>query len=314
MSNRRAFLGAGAALAAVSSFPLPARSADTVRVLSAPVEIAIELDYGKLRNFDEQSGLAVDVQYLNNGSATVAGILAGSAEVAVTTMITAISAHQKKIPISIIAAGALYTSKAPTTYLMVGKDATFQGARDFTGKIIGVDALKNITQVAVANWLDKNGGDSKSVHFVEMPFADMSGALATKRIDAGYISEPFATRARSSDAKNFAPCYDSIASSFLLGCWVAQNDWIAANPDIVRRFAAFVQKTAAYANANHDATLPTLVRVSKIDPAVAALMPRATFAERLNPALIKPVIDVGVKYDVVTPGLRPEELIAPIFR
>jgi hypothetical protein len=56
------------------------------------------------------------------------------------------------------------------------------------------------------------------------------------------------------------------------------------------------------------------VRVSKIDPAVAALMPRATFAERLNPALIKPVIDVGVKYDVVTPGLRPEELIAPIFR
>ena len=314
MTDRRAFIGAVSAVAAAAALPRPARAADTLRVLSVPVEIAAELDYGKPRGFDDQLGLNVDVQYLNNGAATIAGILSGSAEIATTTMITAISAHQKKIPISIIAAGALYNSKVPTTNLMVSKDATFKTASDLNGKIIGVDALKNITQIAVANWLDKNGGDSKSVRFVEMPFADMPGALATKRIDAGYISEPFGTRARAGDARNFAACYDAIAPQFLLGCWVAQNDWIAAHPDLVKRFAAFVTKCNVYSNANHEATLPILTRITKIDPAVAAMMPRASYAEKLDAGLIRPVVDVGVRYQVVEPGMRPEELIAPQFR
>lgn len=142
----------------------------------------------------------------------------------------------------------------------------------------------------------------------------MPGALGTKRIDAGFISEPMGTRARGGDAKNFAACYDAIAPFFLLGCWVAQNDWIAAHPDLVKRFALFTQTCNVYSNANHEATLPILTRITKIDPAVAALMPRASYAERLEASLIKPVIDVGVKYEIVTAGLRPEELTAPVVR
>jgi len=95
---------------------------------------------------------------------------------------------------------------------------------------------------------------------------------------------------------------------------VARNDWIAAHPDLVKRFATVVQKCAAYSNANHEATLPILERITKIDPSVAALMPRTAYAERLDPALIKPVIDVGVKYGIIDASLRPEELIAPLMR
>lgn len=313
MFNRRTFLGASAAAATAAALPRPAAALETLRVLSVPVEIGCELDYGAPPGFAEQSGLALDVQYLNNGAITISTVVSGAAEIATTTMITAINAFQKNIPVSIIAPGALYSTKVPTTVLMVVKDAPYQTARDLTGKTIGVDALKNITQIAVANWLDKNGGDSRSVHFIEMPFADMPGALATNRVDAAYIAEPAATRARVA-ARVLASCYDAIAPSFLLGAWVARNDWIASHADTVKRFATVVQKCAVYSNANHEATLPILERITKIDPSVAALMPRAAFATRLDPALIKPVIDVGVKYGIVGPGLRPEELIAPQMR
>jgi NitT/TauT family transport system substrate-binding protein len=313
MFDRRTFLGATAAAATAAALPRPASALELLRVLSVPVEIGCQLDYGAPRGFAEASGLTLDVQYLNNGAITISTVVSGAAEIATTTMITAISAHQKNIPVSIIAPGALYSTKVPTTVLMVSKDATYQNARDLAGKTIGVDALKNITQIAVANWLDKNGGDSKGVHFIEMPFADMPGALATKRIDAAYIAEPAATRART-DSRVLAACYDAIAPTFLLGAWVARNDWIAAHPDIVKRFATVVQKCAAYSNANHEATLPILERITKIDPSVAAQMPRTAYAERLDPALIKPVIDVGVKYGIIDVGLRPEELIAPLMR
>ena len=313
MTDRRAFLGAVAAAGAAASLPRPASAVEALRVLSVPVEIALELDYGQPRGFAEQSGLALDVQFLNNGAATISAVVAGAAEIATTTMITAISAYQKNIPVSIIAPGALYSSKVPTTVLMVSKDSPYQNARDLAGKTIGVDALKNITQIAVANWLDKNGADSKAVRFVEMPFADMPGALAAKRIDAAYIAEPGATRARA-DARVLAAAYDAIAPAFLLGAWVARTDWIAAHVDTVKRFATVVQKCAAYSNANHESTLPILERITKIDAATAAVMPRATYAERLDPALIRPVIDVGVKYGIVGAGLKAEDLIAPQVR
>ena len=45
--------------------------------------------------------------------------------------------------------------------------------------------------------VDKNGGDSKSVHFLELPFTEMSAALKAGRIDAAMLSEPVLSESRN---------------------------------------------------------------------------------------------------------------------
>ena len=142
-----------------------------------------------------------------------------------------------------------------------------------------------------------------------MPFADMPIALASHRVDAAVVAEPFASRA--TEARVLVSAYDGIAPSFLISAWVATKPWVAAHQDLAKSFARMIYKTAAWANANHDATAETLVRVAKIDPSRLKSLVRATFAERYDPAMIQAVIDVALKYGAISKPVRPADLLAP---
>lgn len=68
--------------------------------------------------------------------------------------------------------------------LLVPTSSTLRGAKDFSGKTVAVNGLKNITQLSVQLWVDRNGGDSAAVKFLELPFAEMGAALEAGQADA----------------------------------------------------------------------------------------------------------------------------------
>jgi hypothetical protein len=58
--------------------------------------------------------------------------------------------------------------------------------------------------------------------------------------------------------------------------------------------------------------LAILVKYGKLDPDKLADVRRATYATSLDPALLRPVIDIGVKYKVIDRALTPSEMIARV--
>jgi len=56
----------------------------------------------------------------------------------------------------IIAPAALWTSDRPTSALVVAKNSPLASAKDFDGKTIAVNGLRNVTQV------DRKRGSSKA--------------------------------------------------------------------------------------------------------------------------------------------------------
>ena len=302
------------AAGAVPLLPQRAAAADAVRAIGLPIDTGLEVQYAQAAGIADQSGLGLQVQTLYAGAAVQAAVAGGSADIGLTNVSSLATAREKGLPLVMIASAGLYTSKAPSSVLMVASDSALRTARDLNGKTIAVNGLKSISQLGPEIWIDKNGGDSTTVHFIDMPFAEMPQALATHRIDAALLAEPQATTAKK-EARVFAPVYDAIGTSFLITAWFSTAAWVSANTDAARKFAAMIYRTAAWANTHHAQTASVLIGV--IEPRsllIASVMPRVPFAEAPNPAAMKPHLDAALKYGLITKPVAPDELFAPELR
>ena len=178
---------------------------------------------------------------------------------------------------------------------MVALNSPIKTAKDMNGKIFATNGLKNIGEFGPRAWIDKNGGDSSTVKFVEMPFPDMAGALAQGRIDAALMAEPTMTESKGT-TRFLSNCYDGIGASYMIGAYFATTAWAAAHPDLVRKFQTAMRDTAIWADKNHAASAVILARESKMNPDIAAKMFRSVYPELLEASAIQPIIDVTAKY------------------
>ncbi|HEY5341739.1 MAG TPA: hypothetical protein VIK27_11990, partial [Candidatus Aquilonibacter sp.] len=85
--------------------------------------------------------------------------------------------------------------------------------------------------------------------------------------------------------------------------------WARAHPDLARKFVAVMAETAKWANGHHAETAKMIVALTKMPPDVANKMERAYYGERLDPALIQPVIDATAKYGAIPKAFPAAEII-----
>jgi NitT/TauT family transport system substrate-binding protein len=195
----------------------------------------------------------------------------------------------------------------PTNVLVVPPNSTIRTGSDFNGKTMATTTLRNIVQFAAQLWVDKHGGDSSTIKFVEMPFSTMADALAAGRIDAAIVAEPFMTDAKAK-ARVIAYPMSAIGPRVQLGAWIANAAWATANPGVVASFSDAIVKANAWANAHHDASAQILAKHARLDPDVLAKMNRATYATRLVPAEMQPAIDVAARYGAIPQAIPAEKM------
>lgn len=292
--NRRGALGVLAAAAFAP--PTPADAQHTSLTLSTtPVDSGGEPYYALETGFFKAAGLDVTLLPSANGAAIAAAVASGSVDIGNANIVSLAQAHQRKIPFVIIAPGGLYTSRTPSAILMVPKTSAARAARELNGKTIAVNTLRALPQYGTQAWLDKNGGDSESVRFVEMSSSDILVALSQTRVDAAVLVEPFVSPGKDV-GRPIAAIFDAIAPSFMITAHFTTLEWAQAHPDVVARFRSVVSKTAAWANRNHDSSGQILIKYAKLKEETLRTMLRTVFAERLEPAQIQPVIDLTAKY------------------
>ena len=154
-------------------------------VATIPSDAGAEPFFGIDRGFFAKAGLDVHLDTQSSGPAIAAAVAGGALDVGFSNTISIATAHKRGLPFTFIAPASVYVSAAPTSLLMVRKDSPLRTARDFNGKTIGANALKNIAQYAPSLWIDRNGGDSSTLRFVEMPADEQAAALEQGRIDGG---------------------------------------------------------------------------------------------------------------------------------
>ncbi|HEX3465331.1 MAG TPA: ABC transporter substrate-binding protein [Candidatus Elarobacter sp.] len=288
--------------------PARAQTAPALRVATTPIDIGAQVLWAKDEGFLKKAGVDADISLINNGAAIAAAVASGAVDIGQANLVSLATAHEKGLPFVLIAPGGYYTSSEPTTALVVAKSSPVKSAKDLVGKTIAVSGIKNITQVGASAWLDQNGADPNTVHWIELPFPQMAPALAAGRVDAAVIAEPELSEALGHDARLLAPVYSSVAKEFLIGAWFARADWVKAHPDAVKRFAAAIVETSRWANTHHAESAKILEKYTK--QAISPNIHRVRWAERLDAASAQPLIDASAKYKVLKAAFPAAEFIA----
>ena len=299
------YIGAGFVAGAAS---VPARAATPLRLATLPVDGTALAYYAKDLGYFDDAGLDVEIQSVSNGAVITTSVLSNSVDIGWSEITALAAAYKRGLPVVIIAAGGIHTTGSLATQLVVLKTSPLQTASDLSGKVIGVTGLANIAQYAPELWIDKNGGKSSSVKFIEVPLPEIPAALQQGRIDAGWLAEPFITIA-APFTRTFATCFDAVAPRWMLGAWFTTPAWASAHRDVVDSYRAVMTKTATWANANQDKSGLILAKYSHIDPSLLSHMHRITYGTRPEAAQIQPAIDLAARYGAIDASFPAQQLL-----
>ncbi|MGA2392128.1 MAG: ABC transporter substrate-binding protein [Candidatus Lustribacter sp.] len=311
MRRISAILGVGAALAAPCGASWAA-APPRITVGLDPIDANSNFFVAQAQGMFADAGVVVDAQATANGAAGAAALVSGSLDITNMNVASLAGALQRNIPLVVVALSEMYTSKTPTTQLLVPNDSPLVGPRDLPGKTVAVNVIGGLADIATRLWLQKNAVDPKSVQIVEMPFAVMPDALTTGRVNAIFVAEPGLSTAKSRGARVLASAFDAIAPEFLIGACVANRAWAAQNTDALQRFAAAMHRGSIWANQHHDQTAVIAGQAFHEDVAKIRAQTRATFAENESPAkLLQPVFDAVAKYKNWPVEIKATDVISP---
>ena len=110
----------------------------------------------------------------------------------------------------------------------------------------------DLNQIAAMDWIDQNGGDSRTVKFIELSSPATIAAIEDGRVDAGQAGTPILTMALDAGrTRVLAQIFDAFGRRFENVGWFTTADYSAKHPDVVQRFAHVMREADAYANAHH---------------------------------------------------------------
>lgn len=302
-----AFAAATAGRAQAQSGP----ASPPVRIASTPNDDVTSVLYALQQDSFRKAGLDVALSTLNSGSAISAAVAGGAIDIGRSSMLPLITARARGIPFMLVAPSGLYQASAPVSAVVVPVSSTVRSAKDLEGKVVSCPALSDLDSVALHNWLDANGGNSQLTQFVEMPGSAVVAELASGRVAAGTLQNPFLAQALAGGTVRVLGYHlSSLGSRLMQSAWFSTGPYLEKNLATVRTFAQVMQAASAYCNAHQAQTVQLLAAFTKMDPATIAKMSRTEFAASLDPALIQPLIDAAVKYKTIEKPFDARDFIA----
>jgi NitT/TauT family transport system substrate-binding protein len=298
--KRSMFVGTALAVSAAPAFAQTTAAA--IRLSGTGADDYAPVLYAQKAGLFRAAGIETTYERSNSGAATVAAVLGGSVDIGKASMGALISARAHGIDVRINAGGALFQSTTPraAVMLVVATDSPLRTGKDLGGKTIAVPALGDQNTLAIKAWVDAQGGDSKSLTFLEIPSSAAAAAVTQGRVAAAALVPPFAARSiGDGSVRIISNIFASIAPRFLLTAWFSTADYATKHRDLVLRFGKIVGTAAVYVNAHVPETADAMAAFSGVSAASivqAGITPAATV---LDPKDIQPLVDAMAKYGLI---------------
>jgi NitT/TauT family transport system substrate-binding protein len=310
--RRTDLLRVAAAGVVYSAAPRSARAQgalEKLRLVAIPSDALTPLYYGLQTGLFQRAGIDLEITPGMSGAAATTAVVAGAYDIANTSLIPAMAAHLRGITLLIVAPGGVYTPEAPFGLLQIPSDSPYKTGADLNGKIMGTPALNDLSQLSISCWVDKNGGDSKTLKFVEIPNAAMNEALVQHRVAAAMLLEPLLDASvAAGNTKTIGDPNAAIARTFMFAAYVGRPDWAKEHADLLRRFVRVAGQAATYTNAHTAETAPMMAEITKIPLAVMQRMKRVVSATSLDPRMVQPLIDAAAKYKNIPQAFPAKDL------
>lgn len=282
-----------------------------VRLGTIPTDDVTPIVYAQKTGLFTRAGLDVEITKMGSGSAVTAGVVAGAFDIGKSSLTSLFEAYERGLPISLLAASTVYDSKAPYSGFIVAKDGPVHTGADLDNQLVSVAAIGDVGSLGIENWVDKTGGDAKTIKFVEIPSAASLAAIEQNRVAAAEANDPHYAAAIASGKARALTVFDALAPTFVLAAWFTTRDYSGRNPEIVRAWGRVFAQAAAYTNAHSSETAPMMAEFTGIPLDVIEHSVRSISGIVLRIAQIQPVLDAAVRYGQLKRAFPVREMFDP---
>jgi NitT/TauT family transport system substrate-binding protein len=271
----RSIARASFALVCAAFFALPASAADLVKVRAAALPIVDTAPFfaAMQQGYFTEQGLDVSIAPEYTGTVGLGGAVGGSYDIVYTNVPAALLAIQQGLDLRFI---SLASPMGPpdVTALVTRKGENLRTPKDFAGKAIGINGLKNLQWIVIRGWLKSGGVDPETVTLRDVPFPQMTDALKNKQVDGIFAIEPFLSADILDTTLEVAAHPFDIIKGVRPAGWVGTGDYLTKHADVVKKFMTAMAKGADWINANRgkDPFVKLVASYTKMDPARVSAM------------------------------------------
>lgn len=295
--TRGRWLGAATATGTLPLLGLPlAAQTAAIKVAAGQITQQAQAYFAADAGIFEKHGITATVTTFRGGAANAAAVAGGDMQVGVSSILQIAQAVSHNLPFVVVAAGAVHLPRANDTSLIVIASSPVTSPKQLNGKIVGASSLNGLDELSTRALIDKNGGDSATVKFTEIPPVEQLAALQAGRIDACSMEDPERQAALDSKkVRDLGNGLDAIAPTFVTTGWFTTQTWLAANKDTARRFAAAIYEAGSWAAANPAKVTDVMSKYLKTTAAPSV----AAFAKNTNTRDFQPLLDVAATYKLL---------------
>jgi NitT/TauT family transport system substrate-binding protein len=283
----------------------------TLKVGTIPIGDVAPLYLGIKKGFFTQEKLTIKPQPAQGGAAIVPAVLSGSDQIGFSNVTSLIIAASKGLPVQIISQGVLAGADRSHAFdaLVVPKGSPITNVKQLEGKTVAVNNLNNVGPLTINTALSKMGVDYKKLKYIEVDFPDMPAALASKRVPAAWMVEPFVSQVKAAGARTLATPFEQTAPNLTIATYFASKKYISGHKDVIERFVRAMNKSLDYAQSHPDEVRKVVPTYTKIPPAAAAHMTLATWKADLNTSTIELTAKLAQKYGYAKSAPSMDDLV-----
>ena len=310
MISRRAQFLAGSAGALLAARRAGAQTTfPTFRLGVATVGVYVQAMLANETGLFKKAGLDVQLQDVNNSGASMAAVVGGAMDVSIGTPLIVANAVIKAVPLVMVAGGAVNTQLSGGA-LMVPVNSPLKTAQDLRGKTVGISALKQISELGLDMWLEKNGVHPEEVKVTEVVMTTMHAALERGTVDAALIGTPmFYSGLKTKTTRILADTLFAIAPRYLSGAWFSTRSFATSNPEAMKRFAAAIHEAGKWATSHWSEALPLIAKYTKSNLDDLRDAPPTNFADGLKQSEVMPLIEAAAKFGYLPRVVPFRELV-----
>jgi NitT/TauT family transport system substrate-binding protein len=299
-----------AAAAAFAPSTVVAQDLTTIRV-GASIDTGLRpLLYALQAGLFPKAGLDVQVSGGSNGAALAAGVAGGALDFAKSALMPLITARARGVEFKLVAGASEDSVDAQSNIICTLKTSGIASLAEATGKTVVVSTLRGLDMLGTQVLIDRAGGDSSKVNFIELPISAMWPALQQGRADFAALAYPFLPEAiASGKIVMFTDPYRGLGNDLVIAGWFTTAEYAKTHRDVIDRFAAVLTEASVYVNTHHQQAAQIMADYTHIDLAVVMKMSHLKNPTKIDVPSIQRAIDAAAKYKYISAGFLAKELV-----
>ncbi|TFD19553.1 ABC transporter substrate-binding protein [Cryobacterium sp. TMS1-13-1] len=284
-----------------TSAPAGSGTLTPVTVGVIPIADTAPLYLGLEQGFFEDEGLELTIETATGGAAIVPAVVSGDYQFGFSNLVSLMVANDKGLPLQVVNAAVASTGDVTSDFgaVIVKGDSPVETLADLDGKTVSGNSLNNIVDTVMRSSIDRLGGDSASISFVEVPFPDASAAVENGQVDAAFVVEPFVTAAIESGQRVISYGYADFDVNLDVAAYFSSAATVANDPELVTKFQTAMKKSLEYAQANPDAVRAIIATYTATPAEVLAKIVLPKFPTSFNVEAVTALGEAALKYGVV---------------